>query len=248
MKTHATDLAGQVVLVTGGTRGLGLHISLCAAASGATVLVGAKNDRKGRTVADALRRQGRNARGFPLDLNAVDSIERAPRRIARFCGRLDILIHNAAVFFRREDRSLLNFDRAAADELAAVNAIAPAHLTSVLLPMLRAAPEPQIVFLCSDDSSLANAGASHVGYAMSKAALNVVMLGFARQLRDEDFRIFGYDPGWMRTDMGGAGAPGDPKSEAAALIRLLRRRSRRLTGNVMRGNAVAPWWHNALGA
>jgi NAD(P)-dependent dehydrogenase (short-subunit alcohol dehydrogenase family) len=85
------------------------------------------------------------------------------------------------------------------------NSVAPPVVAEALLPVL--APGAPVVFMTSILGSLANSSGGIELYSASKAALNMLAIGFAK--RHADRRVLLMHPGWVKTDMGGANAPLD---------------------------------------
>src|SRR5256885_5620121 len=88
--------------------------------------------------------------------------------------------------------------------------------TLAFLPLLRASAHPRTVNVSSQGGSLAGMGAGTPGYHVSKAALNALTLTLAAELRRDGVLVNAVCPGWVATDMGGAG--GRPVSEGAASV------------------------------
>jgi NAD(P)-dependent dehydrogenase (short-subunit alcohol dehydrogenase family) len=86
-----------------------------------------------------------------------------------------------------------------------VNSVAPPTVAEALMPLL--APGAPVVLMTSILGSLANSSGVIELYSASKAALNMLAIGFAK--RHADRRVLLMHPGWVKTDMGGANAPLD---------------------------------------
>jgi NAD(P)-dependent dehydrogenase (short-subunit alcohol dehydrogenase family) len=92
----------RIALVTGANKGIGLEIARqLAAHHGMTVLIGARDEARGRDAADRLRAEGLEARWTMLDVTDQQTIAAAARRIETEFGRLDVLVNNAAVALDR---------------------------------------------------------------------------------------------------------------------------------------------------
>lgn len=88
-----------------------------------------------------------------------------------------------------------------------VNAIGPLRMTVALLPHLRRSKIKKIVHLTSGMGSIAdNTSGGYYAYRMSKTALNMMSRSLAVDLRSEGIISVVINPGWVQTDMGGAGA------------------------------------------
>jgi NAD(P)-dependent dehydrogenase (short-subunit alcohol dehydrogenase family) len=100
------DLTGQVALVTGGTSGLGRAIAGGLAESGATVVVGSRDEGKIRETVEELRALGGDSSGLTLDVTDPDSIASVFERIQDVRGRLDILINAAGITQKKDPLEL----------------------------------------------------------------------------------------------------------------------------------------------
>lgn len=138
---------------------------------------------------------------------------------------IDLLINNAGVIGPR-DRSFGDLDYAAWEEVLQVNTLAPIRIAEAFVENVLASDRKLIVSLSSVMGSIGsnNSGGSYL-YRSSKAALNAAMRSLAMELRDREVTVVMFHPGWVRTDMGGAGAPVSPQDSVAgmrALIDLLK--------------------------
>src|ERR1700722_7490795 len=87
----------KIALVTGANKGLGFEVAHQLAASGCTVLLGARNKALGEEAAAALERERGDVRYLPIDLDAPATIASAAEDIDRQFGHLDILVNNAGM-------------------------------------------------------------------------------------------------------------------------------------------------------
>jgi NAD(P)-dependent dehydrogenase (short-subunit alcohol dehydrogenase family) len=205
--------AGPVVLVSGGTRGIGLETCRALAARGATVLLGARDSAAGERAAKAT--SGKSpVRAVPLDVANPKSVAALKALVDREFGALDVLVNNAGVY------SQANALEASEDEVAKVlrtNVEGPWRLCRAFVPAMIARKKGRIVNVSSGMGALSSMAAGSAAYRVSKAALNAFSLTLAAELQGTGVTAISLCPGWVRTDMGGAGAPRDPKDAGAAV-------------------------------
>ncbi len=216
--------AGKVALVTGGARRIGAAISRSLARERYTV---ALTYRASRPEARSLAREI-GGKAFPLDLLRPREIPLLVNTIEREFGRLDVLIHNAAVFPRTP---LGNVSRREWDGIFAVNLRGPFLLTQALLPLLRANPGGAVLFL--GDAGAAKLWPGYLPYCLSKLALAHQAAAWEKLLVPQ-IRVGVVKPGfalvppgfpegeWQRLrSRGGVGGPDTPEKVAGAVLRFL---------------------------
>jgi NAD(P)-dependent dehydrogenase (short-subunit alcohol dehydrogenase family) len=128
---------------------------------------------------------------------------------------VDVLANNAAILYDTWQTAA----RADLDEVRAAfetNALGAWRLVQALLPQLRASGEGRIVNVSSGAGSLEGIGPGEPAYRVSKAALNALTKMLAVELRRDGILVNAVCPGWVATDMGGAG--GRPVEDGAAGI------------------------------
>ena len=194
------------VLVTGANRGLGLEFVRQLFARGDRVIAGCRQPKRATTLEMLAREHLGQLHLRPLDMADPVSVAAFAREAARLFDGLDLLINNAGMNVRGE-----RFGSVAADALDAslrTNASGPFLLAQALAPSLLKGANPVVANISSQLGSIANTDAFHTpSYAISKAALNMATVLLANALRPEGVRVVALHPGWVRTDMGGAGAP-----------------------------------------
>ncbi len=201
------------VLITGANRGIGLALVREYLDAGWRVFATCRAPDR----ADDLRAlcEGDGDRLSIVALDVVDeaSIRRAGDAIRAETDALDALINNVGVFPKGERPGALD-----ADEMLYafhVNAIGPVMVAQEMLDPLCAAENPRIVNVTSQLGSLARKrSGGDYSYAASKAALNMLTKALAYDLRREGITVVAIHPGWVRTDMGGAGATLAPEESA----------------------------------
>jgi NAD(P)-dependent dehydrogenase (short-subunit alcohol dehydrogenase family) len=97
-----SDIAGQVAIVTGATRGLGRELALSLADAGADIMILGRGMADGEAAAASIRALGRRALFIPTDVTSQDSMEEAARRAIAEFGHIDILVCNAGIGLPRQ--------------------------------------------------------------------------------------------------------------------------------------------------
>ena len=190
------------VLVIGASRGLGLAIACEYLERGAAVTATCRH-----TGGDALRSLA-SAHPGRLEVEHVDINE--PEQVAALRERLegrsvDLLLVNAGVA-NPADETVAEVSTEEFVRLMVTNALSPMRTLEALADLV--APDGTVAVMSSGQGSVANnTRGGHEIYRASKAALNQLMRSYASRHRSEERTLLLLAPGWVRTDLGGAGAP-----------------------------------------
>lgn len=217
----------KIALVTGANRGIGKEIARQLGELGHTVLVGARTREKGQAAADELTAAGVTAATVELDVTDPESVRAAAEQVEQDYGRLDVLVNNAAII-ADGDASVTEVPADVLRRSYETNVIGLVSVTTALLPLLQKAGAARIVNLSSGLGSLALVGDPEselstmrmLGYNSSKAAVNMVTVMLANELRDTGILVNVADPGNCATEMGGLDAARTPAQGAAVAVRL----------------------------
>jgi len=176
-----------VALLTGANKGIGYETARLLRERGMTVLLGARDETRGRAAERGLRARGADARLVLLDVTDEASIRRAAEWIEAEYGQLDVLVNDAGV--ARGDRTDLPSETKLATlrEVYETNAFGPVAVTNAMLPLLRRAPAARIVNVSSEVGSIGLMTdpdsplwpMTSVTYPSSKTALNMVTAMYA---------------------------------------------------------------------
>jgi NAD(P)-dependent dehydrogenase (short-subunit alcohol dehydrogenase family) len=202
-----------VSLVTGANRGIGREVARQLAALGHHVVVGARDGAKGMAVADEIRAAGARATPLELDVTSAESVGAAVGVIATNPGSLDVLVNNAAINYDTW-QGAVDADLDEVGETLDTNLFGTWRITRALLPLLRQSPHARIVNVSSGAGALSDMGGRAPGYRVSKVGVNALTRMWAAEL--PGILVNSVCPGWVATDMGGAG--GRPIEEGAAGI------------------------------
>ncbi|WP_200820097.1 MULTISPECIES: SDR family oxidoreductase [unclassified Azospirillum] len=200
----------KIALVTGANKGIGFEIARQLAEAGVTVLMGARDLRRGENAAITLTQAGLPVETIEIDLNRDSTITAAAAAISSRHGRLDILVNNAGIV-DAEDGPPTAATIGAARRLMETNFLGTLAVTQAMLPLLRRSTAGRIVNLSTTLGSLAVNGdptspyyeARLIGYNASKAALNMLTVQLAAELKDTSIVVNAVAPGYVQTDLTG---------------------------------------------
>lgn len=208
--------AKKVALITGANKGIGFETAKQLSKKGIFVLLASRELTRGETAAKSLGGETAGIRAVKLDVVNEADREAIAEYIRKEFGRLDILINNAGVMIEPiGGNNTSTIELKLLRETFDVNFFAAVALTQKLLPLLRKSDAGRIVNLSSILGSLelhATPGspiyeAKSFAYDASKAALNSFTIHLAHELRGTKMKVNSAHPGWVKTDMGGEGAP-----------------------------------------
>ena len=197
-------LAGRIALVTGASRGIGAAAALALAKAGAHVVAVARTVGGLEELDDSIREHGGEATLVPLDVRDTAGIAALATELDERYRRLDMLIGNAGVLPVLSP--LDHVEPKAWDETLAVNVTANWHLIRFLDPLLKRSDAGRAVFVTSGAGSRAHA---YWGpYAVSKAALDMLVRTYAAETAATNVRANLFNPGPTRTRMYQTAYPG----------------------------------------
>jgi citronellol/citronellal dehydrogenase len=237
-------LAGTTILVSGGSRGIGLAIALRAARDGANIVLLAKTATphpklEGTIYTAAEQVEAAGGRAVPVvgDLRSDDDVERAVSEAATAFGGIDAVVNNASAI-DLSPTTKITMKRY--DLLQDINARGTFALTRAALPYLEAAANPHILTLSPPLNLDPRWAGAHLAYMLSKYGMSLCTLGFADELADKGIAANSL---WPRTTIGTAAIRNllggevavrkarTPDIMADAAHAILTRDSRACTGN-----------------
>ncbi len=206
----------RVALVTGGSRGIGAATVFQLAEAGWDVLLTYREDRSSaQGIVDRCAAVGRTAVPAQCDMADPASIEATYGVLDERFGRLDALVCNAGI--AAPAKTVEQIDAARVSQMMTINVVAPFLLCARAVPRLRAAGGGSIVLVSSVAARLGSPG-EYVDYAASKAAVDALTVGLAKEVAADSIRVNSVRPGPILTDIHATnGAPGRAERIGAAM-------------------------------
>ena len=214
---------GSVLLVTGGSRGIGAAVARKAAAAGWQVLINyVSNEAAASTLAKQIGAAGGVAKIVQGDTGTEEGIAAIFAAIDTEFGRIDGLVNNAGVVDLPQ--TVEEFSRERLDRMFAINVIGKIRCAGEAVRRMSTAHGGHggsIVNISSMAAVLGSAG-QYVDYAASKAAIDTFTLGLAREVADVGIRVNAIRPGIIETDIHASGGTPDRASAMAPAIPMKR--------------------------
>jgi NAD(P)-dependent dehydrogenase (short-subunit alcohol dehydrogenase family) len=226
----------KVALVTGANKGIGRGAAEQLAALGMTVLIGARDPRRGGEAAAALRAADGDAHAVTLDVTDPTTVQEAAKQVEERFGHLDVLINNAGITGSGQVSPEDAYDQVPSsvdlDMVRAVfetNVFGVIAVTNAMLPLLRRSPAPRIVNVSSHAASLTITSdpdgplatlLPSAAYSPSKTALCALTVQYANELRKDGILINAVAPGYVDTDSNNHTGFLTVAQGAAVLVRL----------------------------
>lgn len=208
-------MENRVILITGANKGLGLETARQLGKAGHTVVMTGRDAQKIEQAAAQLVSEGINAHAVVMDVTQAASIEKAAEKVAEQFGKIDTLINNAGIGQDPHGQPLSSVSVNIWRSTFETNVFGVVAVTQAFLPLLKKSEAGRIVNVGSLLGSLAahsdpNSPIYHfkmMSYDCSKSALNQLTVHLAYELSGTGIKVNTAHPGWVKTDLGGEGAP-----------------------------------------
>ncbi|MCB1123625.1 MAG: SDR family NAD(P)-dependent oxidoreductase, partial [Verrucomicrobiae bacterium] len=154
--------------------------------------------------------------------------------------RLDVLVNNAGILLDSEE-SILTVSE---DDLNATwntNSLGPLRVVRAFVSFLKESRDPRVINVSSLAGQLKDMGSWAPAYSISKTALNAVTCLLANELQHFSIKVNAVSPGWIRTDMGGPGAPGTLEEGSDTIVWLAAEAPASITGQFLRDRESTDW-------
>ena len=208
------------VLVTGASRGLGLEFVRQLLARGDTVIAACRRPAEAGALGALAAANPDRLQVQPLEPTDAGSRAALLQAIAADWGAIDVLVNNAGVLASGERFGQL--DAAHFRAAFETNALAPLLLAEAATPLLAKGRAPVAAYLSSVLGSIASTQSFYTpSYAVSKAALNMAVRLAAIAMGEHGIRSVALHPGWVKTDMGGPGAPLEAPASVHGMLHVI---------------------------
>jgi NAD(P)-dependent dehydrogenase (short-subunit alcohol dehydrogenase family) len=226
-------------LVSGANRGLGLEMTRQLLARGDRGVAACRQPGKALALTRLAGEHPGRLHVLPVDLADPRTIAELSREVGALDLDIELLVNNAGVLVEHERFGAI--EPKSLRESFAVNAEGAFLLTQALNPHL--ADGAKVVNLSSTLGSIASTSSLYSpSYAMSKAALNMATRLLSIALAERAVVVVSISPGWVKTDMGGAGATLTPEASIASMLRVIDHLQRSDSGRFLsqKGETI-PW-------
>ncbi|MAV76136.1 MAG: short-chain dehydrogenase [Cellvibrionales bacterium] len=192
-----SDFTGKVILVTGGSRGLGKAMSLGFAEQGAIVIIVSRKQDSCTTLAEQIVQAGGQAVGIAANTGKIDDIDALVSQLKADYGRIDLLINNAGTNIALGP--LIDLSSEQFDKMFQVNLRGPWYLASRIAPIMAATGGGSIINILS---VAALRPPSYNGfYAATKSGLEAITKVMAQEWANDNIRVNAIAPGPYRSDL-----------------------------------------------
>lgn len=207
------NVKGKWALVTGASRGIGYQVATFMAGQGCNLVLHSRKAEHCQKVLDEVLATGVEAYIVEAELSDFDAIDAMLKAIDDKGTQIDIVLNNAGVqvAYRNE---YLETPMSDYDLSFKINTMAPMKICYHFIPKMVERGFGRIV----NTSSGINLDPQQAGYSASKAALDKVTRDLGSKYEGTDVMINLADPGWCRTDLGGAQAPNTPESAIPGVV------------------------------
>ena len=227
------------VVITGSNRGIGLALASLYARRGDAVFACCRAPSEAKELQALAKTAALTV--LPLDVRHDASVTAFASALGD--RPVDTLINNAGVSGGPlEQQTATRMDFAAWADAFNVNAMGPVRVLQALLPSLKRANNPKVMSITSQLGAISLDLALAFGYSASKAALNKFMRLAAGELAREGIAVGLVHPGWVKTDMGGAGAQITPSESATGIANVIDQLSLENAGGFWKWNGSGHDW------
>lgn len=211
----------RMICITGANRGIGFGFARAYLERGDQVF-GTVRDLEDPGVRELQKSYAERFIPVVMELANRRSVEAGVRKIQERSDRIDILINNAGMNTKDNERRVEDISEQNIERVFNVNVLGPLRVLQSLMPLLRAGDDAKAVMISSTAGSISRQqGGRVVPYCISKAGLNMLTKLLYFHLREEGIPTAALHPGWVRTDMGGESGELSIEESVAAMMRII---------------------------
>lgn len=190
------SLQGEIALVSGASRGIGMSIAHALGAQGATVVGTATSEKGAQAISDYLTKAGISGSGMALNVTDPDSVDATLKAITAQYGAVSILVNNAGI---TRDNLLMRMKEEEWEAIINTNLTSVYRLSKAVLRPMMKARKGRIISIASVVGISGNAGQTN--YAAAKAGVIGFSKSLAREVGSRGITVNVVAPGFIDTDM-----------------------------------------------
>ena len=229
----------KTVLITGANKGIGLEVARQLATLKYRVFLSARNKERGENACASLREIGLEVDFIQLDVSDPDSIQNAVQLISNKIKRLDVLVNNAGVLYKK-DQDLMKIPDELVENTFKINTLGPLRVTRQFEPLLGIGS--RVINVSSGGGAITEELNTFAPvYCASKTGVNAVTMQLAVALEVKGILVNAICPGWVRTDMGGEEASRSVEKGAETIVWMACEKGFDHTGLFFRDKKVISW-------
>ncbi len=227
------------VIITGANRGIGLELATAYAKAGDRVFAFCRSPGSADKLKQLMASSGGKVTAHAMDVGDGDSIKAGAAAVGD--QPIDIIINNAGILGGNpQTLDAIDFD--AWIDAFKVMTIGPFRVVQTFLPNLRKSANPKIMTVTSQLAASTWPFGTTYAYSSAKAGVNKVMQTLALDLKGDKIAVAMIHPGWVKTDMGGAGADITPQESALGIQKVIADLTMEATGKFFKWNGdIHPW-------
>jgi NAD(P)-dependent dehydrogenase (short-subunit alcohol dehydrogenase family) len=199
----------KIAVVTGANRGIGFEIVRQLAKKGLHVILTSRDKNKGEEAVRKLKSQNLDVDYLQLDVTSSKSIDEFVQELKQKYSRCDVLVNNAGIFPNNSDhteQSIFDSNLEDIHKAMTTNVYGPLMLCQRIAPLMKKNNYGRIVNMSSGMGQLTDMNGGFPAYRISKTTINALTRILSDELRGTNILVNSMCPGWVKTDMGGAGA------------------------------------------
>lgn len=229
----------KTALITGSNKGIGFETARQLVENGFHVFISGRNKLHLQNAQSQLANENKKVDILVMDVSSDESVINAAKYFSELNILIDVLINNAAILIK-DDTSIISSDSEIYSATINTNCNGPLRVTKAFLPYFRS--PGRIINISSGGGSMSEpVGGWSPAYCVSKSMLNAITRHLAYELAEMKISVNAVCPGWVKTDMGGHGAPRTVQKGAETPVWLATDVANQDSGKFFRDKKVIPW-------